>query len=214
MLDSLFSKKEKIFIIVVILIFVSGATIRVLKSRHVLSTKSNIVEFNISSKNESIEHTLFTVQVEGLVVNPGIYELPAGSRIKDAIKSAGGVLPDAEPEALNLVLPVIDGMRIYVPEKGAPLDNPDRYIDIGLSSKNKSIVNSTYNPGDSSNKVDINSASVEELAGISGVGKVLANEIVKYRESVGGFRKIEDLKNVKGIGETKLDKIRQYITCK
>ncbi|MGQ9705545.1 MAG: helix-hairpin-helix domain-containing protein [bacterium] len=206
----MFSRKEKIFVALVILIFISGATIRVLKSRHIIGTHSKVVEFNLPQKNNRVESALFMVQVEGFVKNPGIYNIPAGSRVSDAIKLAGGVLSEGEERALNLVLPVIDGMRIYVPEKGAPLDDPDRYIDVGP------VIEGTNNLSDIDIglKVDINSASVEEFEHLPSIGKVLAGEIIKYREKVGRFNKIEELKNVKGIGETKFNEIREYITCR
>jgi len=214
MLDSLFSRKEKIFIVIVILIFVSGATIRVLKSKHIIGTHSEVVEFDISKKEEKKESALFYVQVEGFVVNPGIYEIPAGGRISDAIKSAGGALPNGEPEALNLVLPVVDGMRIYVPKNGAVIDDPNKYINIGPTVGSMSDISDEYAQVDINSKVDINSATCEELARLPGVGEVLAGEIIKYRKSIGKFEEIDDLKNVKGIGEVKFSKIKDYIICK
>ncbi|HEC80102.1 MAG TPA: hypothetical protein ENI43_02490 [Firmicutes bacterium] len=212
MLDSFLSRREKIYLVVVIVIFLSGATIRVLRGRHIIGARSEVVEFNISDSEEEHEHLVFNVQVEGFVNKPGIYEIPAGSRVKDAIELAGGALSNGEPRALNLVLPVAEGMRIYVPEKGAPLDEPDRYIDIGPNgyedARSDVTVSSYQGP-----IIDINKATVEELSSLPGIGDVLAGEIVRYRENAGGFRSKSELLNVKGIGYSKYDAIKEYIKC-
>lgn len=141
------------------------------------------------------------IQIDGAVANPGIYQLPEGARVEDAIQYAGGLREDADTSKLNLVARVKDGQRITVPF-------------IKLSQFNMSQPASPSNEWvfpPTQGKLDINTATVEELASLPGIGPSLANKIVRYRQSVGRFNYLEELLNVPGIGEKKLERIRPYI---
>lgn len=128
-----------------------------------------------------------TVHVSGAVARPGLVTIDSGSRVADAILAAGGALPNAELGALNLAATVGDGTRLVVPTVAA---------GTGLA-------------GDG--LIRVNSASASDLEGLPGVGPVLAERIVAYRESVGSFETVEDLLDVPGIGEAKLAAIRDVI---
>lgn len=149
---------------------------------------------------------LWVVQVEGAVVHPGVYSLPAGSRLKDAIQAAGGPLAEANLQSLNLARLLVDGERIDVPYKAgfAPLVEVTPTPAIGSSQSNSTPSSPT--------KININYATQEELETLPGIGPVLAQRIIEYREEYGPFVDIEELINVEGIGEALLDRIRDLIT--
>lgn len=128
-----------------------------------------------------------TVYVSGAVMKPGVYSLPGGSRIEDAINAAGGFAPGAEQDQINLATFVQDGQQIDVP---------------GVISTGH------VNAG----RVNINTASAEELDALPGIGPTAAQAIVDYRLKNGNFAAIQDIKNVPGIGPATYEKIKDYIT--
>lgn len=140
------------------------------------------------------------VQIDGAVVNPGIYHLPEGTRVEDAIEYAGGLRAEADISKLNMVAKIKDGQRIAVP-----------FISLPQTAQPTPSSQGTYPSFPSMGKIDINSATPEELAFLPGIGPTLAGRIVSYRQAVGRFNYIEELLNVPGIGEKKLEQIRQYI---
>lgn len=148
------------------------------------------------------------VHVAGAVEKPGVYHLPAGSRVQDAVKTAGA-LPDANLDALNLAAPVSDGQKIVVPSKQAGLGQG---VPAPLSQPS---ANPFQKPGTASGNtplVNINTASQKELESLPGIGPSLAQRIIQYRQEKGLFKTPEDIKNVSGIGEKKYEQIKDYIT--
>jgi competence protein ComEA len=146
------------------------------------------------------------VHVAGAVKKPGMVQVPRRSRVMDAIKAAGGALEEADLNALNLAESVIDGMKIVVPGPGvaapmALLSTPRG----GSPSRPKKA--SLPMP----NSVSLNSANASELIALPGVGPAIADRIIEYRRQNGGFRSIEELDAVKGIGPKKLQQIRPYV---
>ena len=133
------------------------------------------------------------VHVSGAVVNPGLYQLPHGSRILDAIQAAGGLLPEADEEALNLAALLKDGQRVLVPTHAQAQ---------ATTSSNSA----------SGALIDINSASQEALESLPGIGPVLAQRIDEYRESNGPFATIEDLLKVEGVGADTFEKLKELVT--
>ncbi len=131
------------------------------------------------------------VHVAGWVRRPGLVELGEGARVADAVAAAGGVLPGGDLSALNLAAPIRDGDQVRVPAPGESPPNVDGGSDGGL--------------------VDPNQASAAELERLPGVGPVLAERIVAYREENGPFRTVEDLLDVPGIGEAKLAALRDAV---
>ena len=128
------------------------------------------------------------VYVVGAVKEPGVYELPAGARVFDAVKAAGDVLPYADMNGINMADVLVDGTKVYI-----PLD-PDQSDPRGAGL------------------VRINQASLAELETLPGVGKATAEKIEKYREEHGPFQQKEDLMKVPSIGESKYKKLADRIT--
>ena len=130
---------------------------------------------------------MLTVYVSGAVAIPGVYTLPDGSRVDAAVQAAGGFVPGAEPERINLAAFLEDGQQIDVP---------------GIISTNH------VNAG----RVNINTATVSELDALPGIGPTTAQTIVDYRLQHGPFQIIQDIQNVPGIGPATYDRIKDYIT--
>lgn len=168
-----------------------------------------------STAKEKKEKTI-QVYVSGAVREPGIYTLPAGSRTMSALEAAGGMRPDARAERVNLAKKLRDGSHVYVPA----LKNN------GVSAKVTSQRSSKYAKangaaagaesswgefGTAGNKVNLNTATQAELIALPGIGPSTANRILALRR-VRAFTKVEDLLQVRGIGESKLNKLRPYVT--
>lgn len=141
------------------------------------------------------------VHVAGAVNRPGVYELPAGARVVDAIAAAGGTAPLADVDAVNLAAPVHDGERVYVPEVGES-------VPAVVAGSTPPVEGSGTPPG----PIDINTASEDELDALPGVGPATAAAIVAYRDQHGPFGTVDDLAEVRGIGPAKLAAIRDLVT--
>lgn len=135
------------------------------------------------------------VHVAGWVVAPGVVELAEGSRVGDALAAAGGVRPGAPLDTVNLAQPLVDGQQVVVPAPGtggAPVEPGEQGpTDDGL--------------------VSVNLATAAEIEQLPGVGPVLAERIVAHREAHGPFETVEDLLEVSGIGEAKLEALRAAV---
>ncbi|MDR1021307.1 MAG: helix-hairpin-helix domain-containing protein [Synergistaceae bacterium] len=170
----------------------------------------------------------WVVYVTGAVMKPGVYEIPAGSRVNDAVRMAGGLSRTADEEAVNLAEEAEDGLHISVPDKIAasaveaavnlPQDAPPRRqaaeaVATGLARKGKAASGSkeSKKPG-TSEKVNINEATAEELRSLPGIGPVLSGAIITYRETNGPFTEAEDLTKVNGIGRKRFESVRDFIT--
>jgi competence protein ComEA len=129
------------------------------------------------------------VDVTGAVATPGLYSLPEGSRVNDAITAAGGFLENADKSTINLAAPVKDGDKIHIPE-----------LMPGLSIGGSGLL------------VNINSATEPELENLPGIGPTLAQRIVDYRNQYGFFSTIDAIKNVPGIGDSIFGEIKNLIT--
>jgi competence protein ComEA len=142
---------------------------------------------------------LLQVYVVGEVSQPGVYRLAPGSRMQDGIQMAGGFLPDANTQALNLAALLEDGERVFVPK-----------ITESQVSGSESL------PERSSTEIqipiDINMADQSELESLPEIGPVTAQEIIAYREKKGAFTSIEEIENVPGIGPKTFEKIKDLIT--
>lgn len=143
----------------------------------------------VESSEESTEAYIY-VYVCGKVNQPGVYQLPADSRICDALAAAGGVTAEGNAEALNQAEHMSDGQKIYVPDYEE--DSSTQFVEAdGL--------------------IDINSASKEELMTLPGIGESKAATILQYREEHGNFQSIEELMNIPGIKEGVFNKIKDSI---
>ena len=140
------------------------------------------------------------VQVAGAVARPGVVTLPASDRVVDAIAAVGGARPDGDPQQLDLAARLVDGSRIYVPRRGETLGAAPGGASTGGSSS----------PGPAA-PVRLNSATATELEALPGFGPSLAAAIVAERERRGGFRSVDDLRSVHGIGDRRLEQLRPLV---
>lgn len=154
-----------------------------------------------NSQETGDEMQTLWVHICGYVQNPGIYEFPQGSRIYDCLMAAGGFAEGADETALNLADYLQDGTQIYVPSKSEDKVRKDTG-DMAIND----------NQLDQPNLVDINTASVQELETLPGIGEKRAREIIAYRETNGRFESIEDIKKISGIKEAVYTKIKDLIT--
>lgn len=139
--------------------------------------------------------TTITVYVNGAVAHPGVYALPDGSRVVQALAAAGGLTEDADADGLNQARPLRDGEQVYVPARGTP--PPPLVAPAGGAAPSTKAVAP-------SGRVNLNTATKEELDTLPGIGPALAERIIQYREKNGPFQRPEDLKKVPGLGGTKV----------
>ncbi len=166
------------------------------------STENSDTSVKESSSENEDQAAEVVVYVCGEVNDSGVYHLPNKSRVCDAIESAGGMTDDADRDFWNLASEVYDGQMIYVPTK--------EEVESGNVPK-PDTENTDVSSGDSS-KININTASKEELMTLTGIGESKADNIIKYRQENGSFSAVEDLTNVSGIGESIFNKIKDSIT--
>ena len=164
----------------------------------------------------SEEEAKITVYVSGAVANPGLHEIAPGSRAVEAIAAAGGMTEEANKDKVNLAKICKDGMQVNVPRLSAKERRRLAAANTPANSAETAEQNSaSYNAVQESEtaltgKVHLNTATAEELEMLPGVGAVTAQRIVEYR-SVHGFARIEDLMNVKGIGQAKFNKMQPWL---
>jgi competence protein ComEA len=146
--------------------------------------------FSLSSGGQGSE---VVVDVTGAVNRPGVYRLPAGARVNDAVERAGGATPKAQVEAVNLAARLADGQQVVVPEEGpggAPLGSA------GASEEGP---------------IGLGTATVDQLDTIDGIGPVTAQKIVEYRDQHGGLASVEELDQVSGIGPATMESLRSRL---
>ena len=153
------------------------------------------------------------IHITGSVKNPGIVKLKEGSRIEDAIESAGGLTENADITKVNLAYVVEDGTKIKIPSASEE-DIGDEDIIDSKSGDNIIIEENTVPSNNSTQTININKATEKEFETLPGIGPSLASKIIEYRNQNGKFESIEDIKNVNGIGDNKYEKIKDLITVK
>lgn len=165
------------------------------------TSKSKIVESASKSESDKI-----FVDIKGAVRKEGVYELTSGSRVTDVVKLAGGFADDADKKSVNLAEKVADEAVIYVARVGeevTPASTPSQIKNTAASGAQQDV---------DSAQINLNTATLEELQTISGIGAKRAQDIIDYRDSNGGFSSVDDLKNVSGIGEKTLEKLKVEVT--
>lgn len=223
-------KQNKIIaIILIILVIIAYYYLYLKNSTEEISNQdlevNNTQASNQTNETEKETEETIVVHISGAVNIEGIVELEAGSRIANAIEKAGGVKENADMTDINLAYPLEDGMKIHIPtkEETEANKNNENMIDEsyiisssgGVSSKEDT--NSTQGSSStstSSKKVNINTATQEELDTLPGIGPSIASKIIDYREQNGKFNSIEEIKEVSGIGDAKYEKIKDSITIK
>ncbi|MGD1412892.1 helix-hairpin-helix domain-containing protein [Bacillus stercoris] len=153
-----------------------------------------------AGKDESSE--AIVIDIKGAVQHPGVYEMRTGDRVSQAIEKAGGTNEQADEVQVNLAEILQDGTVVYIPKKGEE------------TAGQQGAGGAVQSGGGKGELVNINTATVEELQGISGVGPSKAEAIIAYREENGRFQTIEDITKVSGIGEKSFEKIKSSISVK
>jgi competence protein ComEA len=149
------------------------------------------------------------VDVAGAVGKPGVQHLPTGSRVVDAVDEAGGAAPDADLARVNLAALLEDGQQIYVPRVGEAGGGAGPAPVVGGGSGSGSAASGAA--GGTGQIIDLNRATADELDALPGVGPAIAQAIVDYRDEHGPFATVDDLLDVRGIGEAKLEDIRPRV---
>lgn len=147
------------------------------------------------------------VDIKGAVLHPGAYQMAAQQRVGDAVQKAGGYTPEADPIQVNLAQKITDQMVIYIPRRGEKIP-----IVNSISGQNSgTTLNPMVTESNSNGKVNLNTATLEQLKGLTGVGEKKAQKILEYRQQHGQFKSVEELKNVNGFGEKSLATLAEQI---
>jgi len=148
------------------------------------------------------------VYVCGAVRRPGVYHLGADARVADLLEAAGGAAAKAELQGVNLAARLTDGEQVVVPEKGAPV-----VAGAATGAGAAGSAGATGSAGGTASApVDLNTATLEQLDALPGVGPATAQKIIDYRTANGGFKSVDDLKNVSGIGDAKFADLQPLVT--
>ncbi len=151
------------------------------------------------------------VHVAGAVAAPGVVSLSSGARVVDAVTAAGGMRPDADPDRINLAAPLTDGQRVVVPVIGQP-DPIEVGVGAGVGGTAVGGSGAAGAAGASSGPVELNTATAAQLDTLPGVGPATAAAIIDHRSSAGPFGSVDELLDVRGIGEAKLEALRDLVT--
>ena len=210
-----------IYLILVIIFSLSSNKSTNKKEKEIVLTKKKDVKKEDNFKEE------YKVDIKGEVNNPGIYTLDKSSRVVDVIEKAGGLSENANTTVINLSKKIMDEMVIII-YSNYEVENFKRTKELekslinscinGYESlKNDACIDDSDTEGDDDNdndnsKVSLNNSSKEELMTLTGIGEKKALDIIEYREKNNGFKNIEDIKNIKGIGDSIFDKIKDRLT--
>lgn len=221
-----FTRYQTIAAILISAIILAGAGFHVVRSRAVGAPPASVklLQPGESTAEETPSEPepprTVCVHVAGKVAKSGVYEMEPGSRVKDAIDAAGGASPNADLETLNLAERLQDGQQIYITTKGqvpAPVVSvvsggesrtPDKVSAPAVRSGSSGIEKYSK-PGDGT--VSINTASAADLQHLPGVGPAMSQRIIDYRTANGGFKSVDELEEVKGIGPKTLARMKPFV---
>lgn len=199
-------RRELVGLIVVAALVVGGAALWYVRSLPASVAVEASVERGAQSgvvaEAPSPTPTAVIVHVAGWVRHPGVYELRQGDRVIDAIEMAGGAKSGADLTMVNLAAPLSDGQQIVVFKKGAAAGAGG-----GQTGGAPGL-----GPGGAAPLVNLNTATLEQLESLPGIGPALAQRIIDHRHEHGPFRTVDDLLNVSGIGEKRLEELRSKVT--
>ena len=218
-------RKQIMIIVITILVITTLITTTIYfyepkKEQKISSLK--IKKTTKESKKSQTEQEKFMVDIKGEVISPGIYELENNSRVIDVIKLAGGLTENADTTVINLSKRIEDEMVIIIyskwqVENWKETKEQEKYLQEQCISpkegqtKNDACIDNTEKITTTSSVININTATKEELMTLTGIGEAKAEAIISYREKT-PFTKIEDIKNVSGIGDSVYEDIKDYIT--
>jgi competence protein ComEA len=197
-----FTKKERMAILSIAVILLAyfgiGGYIKKKQSPPIaalISGGNNGIQQSEADQPEEDEPLLIMVHISGQVYFPGIYELVNGDRVVDAVELAGGLTKSADLDRINLAKKVKDEEKIFIPEIGIEIPAD---IEAEVQSAGSGLIN-------------INTCSKNDLESLPGIGEVIAERIIQYRDT-SKFYEIEDIRNVSGIGDAKFNSIKDLIT--
>ena len=214
--------KKKIFVFAIILLICP--TILLVKDKlnskddiYVLTEESTVSDENknndkkekIEDEKENISNKEITVYVSGEVNKSGVVTLKEGDRLAVAVEKLGGTTKKADLNNINLAIRVKDEEHYIIPKIGEAQQEDLKDVNNTKDIENAEIKNE--NTAKDSSKININTATLEELDKLPGVGEATANKIISHREENGQFKTIEDIKNVNGIGDKKFEKMKELI---
>lgn len=214
--------KKKIFVFAIILLICP--TILLVKDKlnskddiYVLTEESTVSDENknndkkekIEDEKENISNKEITVYVSGEVNKSGVVTLKEGDRLAVAVEKLGGTTKKADLNNINLAIRVKDEEHYIIPKIGEAKQENLKDVNNTKDIENAEIKNE--NTAKDSSKININTATLEELDKLPGVGEATANKIISHREENGQFKTIEDIKNVNGIGDKKFEKMKELI---
>jgi competence protein ComEA len=198
------SKRDRMFIgVVLLVIFFVGVIYTYAKPNRTedpttsLPKQPSQQQSASQNRDQQDKPTLIQVDVKGAVNHPGVYALPAQSRVTDAIRAAGGLTGTADPDSINLATILLDGSEVVIPSKNT-------------ASAAQHAAESDPHDG----KINLNTATVSELDSLPGIGPTRAEQIVQYRETHGLFQSVRDLLNIEGFGPKLLEKIQDRVTVR
>lgn len=173
----------------------------------IFSVTAKEAEMEQSVNESAAEPEIIKVDVKGAVKSPGIFTAQAGDRVIDLISSAGSFTEKADKDRINFAQIIEDQMVIYVPEIGEEDKGNLENIQVGTSGD-------AVTKGTSGGLVNLNTATQEDLQTLTGIGPSKANAILEYRETVGKFKEVDELKQVTGIGDKTFERLRDSISVK
>ena len=214
-------RKEILIGLVLLVIVISIVGVIIYLNMNTEKEEPLVIEKKKENKKSNTSE-VYKVDIKGQVANPGIYSLKANSRVIDVIEKAGGLTENADTSVINLSKKISDEMVIIiysheeVNEFGKTKEIEKQVLMECKNNEIYSLENNACieidNSTTISGEININTASKEELMTLTGIGESKANDIIKYRETNGPFKSIEDLTKVNGIGESTLANIKENIT--
>lgn len=207
--EFLLSNKQLIIKATVILCLIAAAFIVfVLGNTENTAETEDLIQNDTLLSSETIQETeeqiTILVDVGGAVKKPHVVELEENSRVADAIDAAGGLKDNADTAGINQATFLADGEKVYIPTKGESISGVEAAVQAQAGSGGNAVTGGS--------KVNLNTATSEELQTLNGVGPATAEKILEYRTASGSFKSIEELKNVNGIGDKTFEKLKEQIT--
>lgn len=202
------NKNQKIILIIILILMLVFIGYYIMKK----TSNSEYISLEIN-ENENTENTIIDEKIEekdiiihiaGAVKKQGIVKIKEGSRISDVIESVGGITEEADLSKINLAYSLQDGQKVYVPS----VDDKENAYTVTKEAGQKVIEEDSTNK---TKKININTASQTELETLKGIGPSTALKIINYRSENGNFKRIDDIKNVPGIGDSKFENIKNDI---
>lgn len=219
------NKKTIIGISVILISLLIAVITYCFNQAEIVSAETNLIETKDENKKAETNKKI-KVEIKGAINNPGVYELDDNSRVIDVINIAGGLTENADTNLINLSKKINDEMVIiiYTREEIENYNNnkiKTEYVYIEVPScpdkVNEACIEDykeekQENKEETNNLININTANIDELTKLSGIGEAKAKLIIEYREQNGKFKEIKELTNVKGIGDSLIEKIKDNIT--